>query len=191
MYNLHRIATWILILVSPARLVAALPLALPADLNAQVAYAKIAPYNLTFEPAKYELVTAKTAPQPNFDTDVMQPIKAEQAKVEAAAAAEAAAKALAQTQAEQTRAKSTPVVVAGDDVYAQLRLCEAGGDYTRNSGNGYYGAYQYDMSTWSNYGGYARADLAPANVQDEKIHLDVARRGFSPWPACARKLGLL
>lgn len=80
---------------------------------------------------------------------------------------------------------------ATDSAFAALRQCEAGGNYARNSGNGYYGAYQYDLSTWSNYQGYARPDLAPPAVQDAKARETQARRGWSPWPACARKLGLI
>src|SRR3954447_14212085 len=37
--------------------------------------------------------------------------------------------------------------VATGDVWARLRSCEAGGNYARNSGNGYYGAYQFSAST--------------------------------------------
>jgi hypothetical protein len=73
----------------------------------------------------------------------------------------------------------------------KLRLCEAGSIYTRNSGNGYYGAYQFNIGTWNGYGGYARADLAPASVQDAKFMETYNRRGWSPWPACSRKLGLM
>jgi resuscitation-promoting factor RpfB len=87
------------------------------------------------------------------------------------------------------------VVVKGtkirDDVWARLRRCESGGNYATNTGNGYYGAYQFDIGTWGNYGGYARADLAPPAVQDQKARLTQAARGWYPWPDCARRLGLI
>ncbi len=130
--------------------------------------------------------------EPDFDTDVLAPLRAAQAKAAAdAAAAAAAAQARAKLLATKARAVVQAVTVATGDVWERLRLCEAGGDYTRNSGNGYYGAYQYDLSTWANYDGYARPDLAPPAVQDAKARSTQAARGWAPWPACARKLGLM
>lgn len=71
---------------------------------------------------------------------------------------------------------------------ARLRSCE--GSYTSNTGNGYYGAYQYDISTWANYQGYANASLAPPAVQDQKAWETYQRRGWQPWPSCSRSQGL-
>lgn len=76
------------------------------------------------------------------------------------------------------------------DALLRLRTCESGGRYDRNSGNGYYGAYQYDIQTWANWGGFARADLAPASVQDEKVWETYKRRGWQPWPSCSKSQGL-
>lgn len=132
-------------------------------------------------------VVGPKAPQvPNFDIEVVAPLKAKQAEAEAAAKAKIA----------QARAKTvtaTKAVYGGtiDGAFALLRQCEAGGNYATNTGNGYYGAYQYNLGTWANYGGYARPDLAPPAVQDAKARETQARRGWSPWPACARKLGLM
>jgi hypothetical protein len=118
---------------------------------------------------------------PNYDSEVLGPLHA----------AQAAAAAKKKSPVRKTTTVRRPVVVPGSDVWAKLRYCEAGGDYTRNSGNGYYGAYQYNVSTWANYGGYARPDLAPPAVQDAKARATQAARGWAPWPACARKLGLM
>lgn len=71
---------------------------------------------------------------------------------------------------------------------ARLRSCE--GSYTTNTGNGYYGAYQYDLSTWANYQGFANASLAPPEVQDQKAWETYQRRGWQPWPSCSRSMGL-
>jgi hypothetical protein len=74
------------------------------------------------------------------------------------------------------------------EALARLRSCE--GSYTSNTGNGYYGAYQYDLKTWGNYQGYANASLAPPAVQDQKVWETYQRRGWSPWPSCSRSQGL-
>ncbi|MDP4038525.1 MAG: transglycosylase family protein [bacterium] len=79
---------------------------------------------------------------------------------------------------------------ASGDAWQSLRFCEAGGDYSRNSGNGFFGAYQFNLSTWGNYGGYRYPHEAPPDVQDAKARETQARRGWNPWPACSRRLGL-
>jgi hypothetical protein len=92
--------------------------------------------------------------------------------------------------AQSSQVVPPPVVVSGDDAFARLRLCEAGGNYSTNTGNGFYGAYQYDLGTWNNYGGFKYPHEAPPAVQDAKARETQAARGWSPWPACSRKLGL-
>ena len=74
------------------------------------------------------------------------------------------------------------------EALARLRSCE--GSYTSNTGNGYYGAYQFDKRTWGNYGGYELASDAPAAVQDEKAWQTYKARGWQPWPTCKVKMGL-
>lgn len=74
------------------------------------------------------------------------------------------------------------------EALGRLRSCE--GSYTSNTGNGYYGAYQFDRQTWGNYGGFAVASDAPPSVQDEKAWLTYQRRGWNPWPSCSKKMGL-
>ncbi|MEX2014651.1 MAG: ubiquitin-like domain-containing protein [Candidatus Saccharimonadales bacterium] len=75
-----------------------------------------------------------------------------------------------------------------DGALARLRSCE--GSYSSNTGNGYYGAYQFDIGTWGGYGGYSHAAEAPPAVQDQKAWETYQGRGWSPWPSCSRSLGL-
>ena len=74
--------------------------------------------------------------------------------------------------------------------FQRLRMCESGGNYSINTGNGYYGAYQFDRRTWQGLGYTGTADQHPAAVQDEAARRLQAARGWQPWPACSRKLGL-
>lgn len=71
---------------------------------------------------------------------------------------------------------------------ARLRSCE--GSYTSNTGNGYYGAYQYDIGTWGGYKGYPHAAAAPPAVQDERAWQTYQARGWQPWPSCKVSQGL-
>ena len=74
------------------------------------------------------------------------------------------------------------------EALARLRSCE--GSYKSNTGNGYYGAYQFDKRTWGKYGGYEVASEAPPSVQDEKAWETYKARGWQPWPTCKIKMGL-
>jgi uncharacterized protein YabE (DUF348 family) len=81
----------------------------------------------------------------------------------------------------------------------KLRMCESGGNYQTNTGNGYYGAYQFSQSTWNRIAvqrmgiPYARADLAPPEVQDQAIivNTNLSKGGLaSQNPGCYRKTGI-
>jgi hypothetical protein len=77
-----------------------------------------------------------------------------------------------------------------DDVWARLRRCEAGGNYTRNSGNGYFGAYQFSAATWRGLGYPGLPHQAPPAVQDEAARKLQRRSGWGQWPACSRRIGV-
>ena len=76
------------------------------------------------------------------------------------------------------------------DPWYRLRMCESGNNYKINTGNGYYGAYQFNAGTWRAYGGKGLPHQASPAEQDYRAKLLYRARGWSPWPACSRKLGL-
>jgi hypothetical protein len=76
-------------------------------------------------------------------------------------------------------------------VWAALRQCESGGNYAENSGNGYYGAYQFSQTTWTSLGYPGRPDLEPPAMQDAAAQKLQAQSGWGQWPACAAALGLI
>lgn len=68
-----------------------------------------------------------------------------------------------------------------------VRACESGGNYSINTGNGYYGAYQFAYGTWLGVGGgrYARtANQAPRFAQDHMAWKLWRSQGWGPW-GCA------
>ena len=74
--------------------------------------------------------------------------------------------------------------------FAELRNCESGGNYQTNTGNGYYGAYQFALQTWLGLGETGLPSDAPPGVQDAAAYLLYKRDGWNPWPACSALLGL-
>lgn len=85
-----------------------------------------------------------------------------------------------------------PVTSSGGagGVWSELRMCESGGDYSINTGNGFYGAYQFALSTWLGLGFSGLPSNAPPAVQDQAARELQARSGWGQWPACSAKLGL-
>jgi hypothetical protein len=79
---------------------------------------------------------------------------------------------------------------ASADDFARLRQCESGGNYAINTGNGFYGAYQFDRGTWNGLGYSGTANQASPATQDAAAAKLQSQRGWSPWPACSRRLGL-
>ena len=72
-------------------------------------------------------------------------------------------------------------------MWDRIAECESGGNWSINTGNGYYGGLQFDSGTWLGAGGgdYAsRADLATRLEQIAVANRVYADRGLSPW-GCA------
>jgi hypothetical protein len=83
-----------------------------------------------------------------------------------------------------------PQAVPTGDAWARLRQCESGGNYRVNTGNGFYGAYQFHPRTWRGLGFPGLPHQAPPEMQDEAARKLQARSGWGQWPACSRRLGL-
>jgi hypothetical protein len=112
----------------------------------------------------------------------------------AAASKKAADKALASKKVAPKASAGVPV--ASGDVWAKLGQCEAGGDPTIHTANGYSGLYQFADASWRGYGGLEFAPVAwQASASEQTV---VAKRivdsqGGSfrhAFPGCSAKLGL-
>ncbi|GAC1326024.1 MAG: hypothetical protein NVSMB13_10180 [Mycobacteriales bacterium] len=73
--------------------------------------------------------------------------------------------------------------------FAGIRNCESGGNYAINTGNGFYGAYQFDLQTWRSVGGTGLPSNASPATQDALAARLADERGTSPWPVCGRGRG--
>jgi uncharacterized protein YabE (DUF348 family) len=76
---------------------------------------------------------------------------------------------------------------------AKLRQCESGGNYQDNTGNGYYGAYQFSLGTWQRLGNSGLPSDAPPSVQDQAIVRNTNSSGggiASQNPGCYYRTGI-
>jgi hypothetical protein len=89
------------------------------------------------------------------------------------------------------RQRAAAVAAAPPDPWPALRQCESDGNYGADSGNGYYGAYQFNISTWRSLGLDGLPSQAAPAEQDRAAQELQARRGWAQWPSCARRLGLI
>ncbi|MET9110761.1 transglycosylase family protein [Streptomyces zhihengii] len=92
-----------------------------------------------------------------------------------------------------------PLVGAGTadaasvDTWEKVAACESTGNWSVNTGNGYYGGLQFSQSTWEAYGGtrYApRADLASRDQQIAVAEKVLEGQGPEAWPSCSQRAGL-
>ena len=66
----------------------------------------------------------------------------------------------------------------------RIAQCESGGDPTTDSGNGYYGKYQFSLATWRRMGGMGNPAQASEALQDQLAAKLYAQAGSAPWPVC-------
>lgn len=75
------------------------------------------------------------------------------------------------------------------NAWLQLRMCESSNRYSIDTGNGYYGAYQFDLGTWQSVGGTGKPSDATPAEQDYRALMLYRKRGWQPW-TCAVMVGL-
>ena len=74
--------------------------------------------------------------------------------------------------------------------FEALAQCESGGNWSTNTGNGYYGGIQFSAATWRGIGYGGLPHQASKATQIEAGQKLQGLYGWGQWPACSRKLGL-
>lgn len=67
---------------------------------------------------------------------------------------------------------------------ASTRRCESGGNYNINTGNGFYGAYQFTISSWYAVRGRGMPHHAEPAEQDYRAVRLLWLQGRGAWPVC-------
>ena len=85
--------------------------------------------------------------------------------------------------------QATPAAPAssGGANWSAIAACESGGNWSANTGNGFYGGLQFTQQTWLAYGGgqyAASANLASPAQQIAVAQRVLAAQGIGAWPVC-------
>ncbi|GAA4112492.1 hypothetical protein GCM10022415_07320 [Knoellia locipacati] len=89
-------------------------------------------------------------------------------------------------------AMAQPANAAGT-VWDRVAACESGGNWSINTGNGYYGGLQFSYSTWKGYGGQRYANTANRASKGQQIEIAqkvLVAQGPGAWPVCSQRAGL-
>ncbi|WP_219067603.1 transglycosylase family protein [Candidatus Mycobacterium methanotrophicum] len=81
---------------------------------------------------------------------------------------------------------------ATDQQWNAVAGCEAGGNWSINTGNGYHGGLQFSQGTWAAHGGGEFAPSANQATREQQIAVAervLATQGRGAWPVCGRGLG--
>ena len=73
----------------------------------------------------------------------------------------------------------------------EVAACESGGDWSINTGNGYYGGLQFSQQTWEGYGGTEYAATADQASKSQQIAIGervLEGQGAGAWPNCGGPL---
>lgn len=90
-------------------------------------------------------------------------------------------------------ATATPVAaapVADGSVWDRIAACESGGNWSINTGNGFYGGLQFTLSSWQAVGGSGYPNQASREEQIARAEILQARQGWGAWPVCSVRAGV-
>lgn len=85
---------------------------------------------------------------------------------------------------------TAPAQAAPLQAWEALAQCESGGNWSINTGNGYYGGLQFSPSSWVAAGGSGSPAAASKAEQIRVAENLLQMQGWGAWPACAAKLNL-
>lgn len=83
-----------------------------------------------------------------------------------------------------------PVDPNENSIWEKIADCETHGNWSSDTGNGYYGGLQFSQGAWNSVGGSGLPSQASKDEQIARGKMLQAKRGWGVWGACARSLGL-
>ena len=88
-------------------------------------------------------------------------------------------------------AGAAPASQAADlATWEKLAQCESGGNWSINTGNGYYGGLQFTQQSWNGVGMTGSPHTASKEAQIEAAERLLAVQGWGAWGSCTAQYGL-
>ncbi len=85
----------------------------------------------------------------------------------------------------------TPISAStSNDVWEKLASCESKGNWSIDTGNGYFGGLQFSQGAWNSVGGEGKPSDSSKDEQIKRGKMLQEKRGWGVWGECAKKLGL-
>jgi LysM repeat protein len=82
-----------------------------------------------------------------------------------------------------------PVSYSDGSVWDRIAACESGGNWSINTGNGYYGGLQFTQQTWAGAGGTQYASRADLATREQQIAI-ASKLAYTNWPVCSGRAGV-
>ena len=139
------------------------------------------------------LSTTRTEPTTRIVSKGTKEKKAEEAKTSTDSSSSSSSSSAGSSSSSSSSSGSAgSAAISGDDaaIWAAIAQCESGGNPSINTGNGYYGMYQFSLPTWRSVGGSGLPSDASAEEQTMRARMLQQRAGWGQW-GCAYQLGLV
>jgi LysM repeat protein len=105
----------------------------------------------------------------------------------AASGAPAPATPVSTPQADPAPVQAPAPSASGGAGWSAIAACESGGNWSADTGNGFYGGLQFTQQTWLAYGGGQYASSANQASESQQIAVAeqvLAGQGIGAWPVC-------
>lgn len=94
------------------------------------------------------------------------------------------------TSVSDTESAGSDTASSSDTIWDEIAQCESGGDWSIDTGNGFYGGLQFTLSSWYSVGGIGYPNQASPAEQIAAAERLQSMQGWGAWPVCSAKLGL-
>jgi LysM repeat protein len=85
-----------------------------------------------------------------------------------------------------SQSSAAPSISGNTSSWDRIAQCESGGNWSINTGNGYYGGLQFTQQTWASAGGLAYAPRADLATRDQQIAV-ASKLSLGNWPVCGSR----